>query len=169
MRSKVKPLSTFRKFSVSVLLSALCSCMTDTQHLTFLPIGNDGWTHADTLNYDIAPLDGIANSGISVLLHTEGYAYGNIALGITIRQDTSLVYHEQRSFLLDRTNSKSGIGRRYDYTLPIGNVTLNDTLPTTITLTQQLDQPALTGIREIGIRMSKPLPKPGEAIWKVEW
>lgn len=169
MRNKAKFHSTLCKFSVSVLLTALYSCMADTQHLAFLPIGNDGWAHADTLTYTIAPQEGYTYGGISLLLHTEGYTYENIALGVTIRQDTTLLYHEQRSYRLDRSAPKSGIGRRCDYTLPIGNVTLCDTLPTTIILTQQIDQPVLTGIREVGISMSKPLPKPGEAVWKVEW
>lgn len=154
---------------LSVMIANLCSCIADTRHLSFLSIGKDGWAYTDTLTYTIAPLNHVEKSGLSLLLHTEGYAYENIAFDITIYQDTILIYHEQRSYLLEPNLVQSGIGRRYDYTLPISNITLCDTLPTTITIAQQLDQPILTGIREVGIHISEPLRQPGEAVWKVKW
>ena len=167
MRSKAKRI--WHTLSVSALTAALCGCMADTRHLAFLPIGHDGWAHDDTLSYTIAPLAGVEHSGLSLLLQTEGYDYTNIALDITVSQDSTLLLHEQRSYLLDHNLPKHGIGRRNDYTLPVGNITLCDTLPTTITLTHHLAQPQLTGIRSIGIRISKPIPKPGEPVWKVKW
>ena len=153
----------------SALLTALCSCMNDTKHLAFAPIGLDGWGHTDTLTYTIAPMTGMHKGGVYLLLHTEGYDYANIALDICIHQDTVMLYHEQRSYLLAQCESKNGIGHRCDYTLPVGNIELCDTLPTTITLTQALDQPTLTGIREIGIRMTAPMRLPGDPVWRFHW
>lgn len=155
--------------SVSGLLAALCGCMSDTRHLSFVSIEHDSWTQTDTLTYTIAPMAGAGRSGIFLLLHTEGYEYGNIAFDITIKQDTTLLYHEQRSYLLENNRPKDGIGDRCDYTLPVGNFILCDTLPTTITLTGQLNQPILTGIREIGIRIASPMREPDEPIWRVNW
>lgn len=166
MRSKAK---TWCILSVSALIAALCSCMADTRHLAFTSIGHDGWTHNDTLTYTIAPLPGVEQGGISLLLHTEGYDYENIAINVTIRQDTILRYSKLHTYLLPHNQPENGIGRRCDYTLPVGNIALCDTLPTTITLTHHLDQPTLTGIREVGIRLSAPLRQPGEPVWEVDW
>ena len=169
MKSKAKAHKILLLLSVSTLLAALCSCIGDTRFLAFIPMGQDGWAHTDTLSYTAKPLGNVKRCGISLLLHTEGYAYENIAIGITVQQDTTLIYHEQRHYLLKYQNPKKGIGRRCDYTLPIGNMELCDTLPTTITITQQLSQPSLTGIREVGICISSPLHQPGEPVWKVDW
>ena len=154
---------------VSVLVATLCSCMADTRYLTFAPIGADGWACTDTLTYSIPPLAGVEQGGVFLLLHTDGYRYGNIAVEISICQDTSLLYHEQRSYVLGYDEAKSGIGHRSDYLLPVDNITLCDTLPTTITLTQQLDQPVLLGIREVGIRISGAIRQPDEPVWKADW
>lgn len=166
-KSKLSLLSTV--LSVSGLLAALCGCMSDTRHLSFVSIEYDSWAQTDTLTYTIAPMAGEGRSGISLLLHTEGYEYGNIAFDITIRQDTTLIYHELRNYLLGNNSTNKGIGYRSDYTLPVGNFILCDTLPTTITLTGQLNQPILTGIREIGIRIASPMREPDEPIWRVNW
>ena len=154
---------------VSAMLTALCSCMNDTRHLAFASIGGDGWGRTDTLTYTIAPLTGMNKGGVHLLLHTEGYEYGNIALDISVQQDTALLYHEQRSFLLDENLAKRGIGRRCDYTLPVGNITFCDTLPATIVLIQKLDQPILFGIREVGVRIASPMRLLGEPVWRVNW
>ena len=154
---------------VSAMLIALCSCMKDMKHLSFVSIGHDGWAHSDTLNYTIEPLKGTSKCGVYLLLHTEGYAYSNIAFDICIQQDTVQVYHEQCSYLLAQNESKKGIGRRYDYTLPIGNIVLCDTLPTVITLTQRLDQPMLYGIRDMGICVTSPIRLPEEPVWLMNW
>ena len=142
--------------------------MDDVRSLTFNPIPAEGWHHADTLTYTIAPLDIQGKSGISVLLHTEDYAYANIALDIAIAQDT-LLYSQRQEFTLDQCTPSKGIGRRYDYTLTITNIALCDTLPTTITLTHQLDTSPLCGIREVGIRINHLVHMPGEVVWKVDW
>lgn len=169
MRSKAKTQKILHILSVSTLLTALCSCIDDTRYINFISIKQGGWSHTDTLTYIVDPLSNVERCGISLLLHTEGYAYENIAFTITIKQDTTLLYHEQRSYLLKQHDPQNGIGRRCDYTLPIGNIYLCDTLPATITITQQLDQPSLRGIREVGTRISSPLRQPGEPVWKVDW
>lgn len=166
-KSKLSLLSTV--LSVSGLLASLCGCMSDTRHLSFVSIEHDSWTQTDTLTYTIAPMAGAGRSGIFLLLHTEGYEYGNIAFDITIKQDTTLLYHERRSYLLESSRPHKGIGDRCDYTLPVGNFTLCDTLPTTITLTCQLDQPILTGIREVGIHIATAMSDPGDPVWHVNW
>ena len=169
MSSRVKATVLNISLSVSVLLATLCACMADTRYIAFAPVGADGWASADTLTYSIAPLAGVEQGGVYLLLHTEGYRYGNIAVEVSIRQDTSLLYHEQHSYLLSSDEAKSGIGHRFDYVLPVANVTLCDTLPTAITLIHQLDQPLLSGIREVGIRIGDLVRQPGEPVWKVDW
>lgn len=154
---------------VSLLCATLCSCMTDTRHLAFIPIENYGWVRTDTLTFTFAPPNDMKQGGISLLLHTEDYSYENIALNITIRQDSSLLYHQQRTYLLDHSLPKKGIGHRCDYTLPVGNITFCDTLPVTLILTQCLDQFTLKGIREVGIRISPPMRQPGEPVWQADW
>ena len=154
---------------VSSVFTLLCSCMPDTRSLTFAPISADGWARTDTLICTIPPLEDAKESGVSLLLQTEGYAYANISLGITIWQDSSLLYNEQQDFLLSENNPKPGVGRRCDYTLPIENFVLCDTLPTIVALTQQFDLPVLTGIRRVGVRVGSPIRKSGEPIWRVAW
>ena len=148
---------------------ALSSCMADTQQLAFAHLEGEGWVRTDTLSYTLEPMSGVTESGISILLHTEKYEYGNIAFDITIMQDSALLYHKQHDYLLEECRPQKGIGHRNDYTLPVGNVTLCDTLPTIVTLTQQLDHPHLNGIRKVGIRVSAPMSKPGEPVWKANW
>ena len=155
--------------AVSFVLTFLCGCMPDTKSIAFAPIDTDGWARTDTLMYTIAPLEGEKRSGISLLLHTEGYAYANLSLDITIQQDSCLLYNEQRHYLLCENSPKPGIGRRCDYILPIDNFTLCDTLPTIVTLTQQLDVPSLAGIQRVGVHVGRPIRKPGEPIWRVDW
>lgn len=167
MKNRVK--TTLRKLCLTAIIAALCSCMADTRHLDFIAIGHHGWTHDDTLVYTIPPMEGIGEWGLQVLLHTEGYGYKNISLAITVKQDSAMLYNEQRSYLLDHNIPKSGLGHRCDYTLPVANITANDTLHTTVTLTQCLDQPALKGIREVGIRIGAPLRRAGEPVWKADW
>lgn len=168
MKNKTKAL---HPLIVSVLLTALCSCMADTQcvNTTFIPISQKGWKQTDTLEYTISPVKNANNCGISLLLHTEGYNYENIAFDITIQQDTILIYHEQCDYLLCENLPTEGFGRRCDYTLPVGNFTLCDTLPTTIMLIQRINQPLLKGVREIGVHISAPIRLPGEVIWNVDW
>ena len=168
MRSKTKALYLL---SVSVLLAVLFSCKADTQciHTTFIPISQKGWMQCDTLKYAMPPLKNTNNCDFSLLLHAEGYNYGNIALDITIQQDTTLVYHELRDYLLCENLPAEGFGRRCDYTLPVGNFVLCDTLPTIITLVHRIDQPMLKGVREVGVRVSAPIRQHGGVIWRVDW
>lgn len=143
--------------------------MNETRHIAFSSINCDGWAHTDTLTYTIEPVNGVERSGISLLLATEGYGYGNIAVNITVKQDTIPLYHELRNYILEQSHRQRGIGHRNDYTLPVGNVTLCDTLPTTIIITHQLNQPLLTGIRGVGIHVTAPMRQPGEPVWHVNW
>ena len=167
MPRKNSPLAIGALLIVSFMLTVLCGCMSDTKSITFASISTDGWARTDTLVYTIVPLEDGKRSGVSLLLHTEGYAYANISLGITIQQDSFLLYSEQRNFLLCENSPKPSIGRRCDYTLPIENFALCDT--TIITLTQQLDVPLLTGIRRVGVHVGSPIREPGEPIWRVDW
>jgi len=154
---------------MSALTAALCSCMADTRHLDFISIGSNGWKHTDTLTYTIPPLREIGDCGFSLLLHTDNYPYENVALDVTIRQDTTLLLHKEQNFLLDHNPAKRGIGHRCDYTLFIDNIALCDTLPATVTLVQQLVQDTLMGIREVGIRIGAPLYQSNGPEWRVDW
>lgn len=176
MKGKSRTRTLCLTLCVTILQVVLYGCMADTKHLVFASVNHSGWAHTDTLTYTITPLlknnattPNGCKSGISLLLHTQAYKYNNIALDITIRQDTCLLYHELRNYQLDNCQAKGGIGLRCDYTLPVDNITLCDTLPTTITLTQQLDQPLLLGIHKVGILIGAPTRKPGEPIWRVDW
>lgn len=166
MRSKA---NTSCLLLVAVLLAALCSCMDDARHLAFTVLKTKEWGQGDTLSYIIPPLEGTGCCGISLLLHTDGYEYENIAIDITIRQDSMLCYHDQRSYQLSADEPKEGIARRCYYTLPIDNVELCDTLPTVVTLTHQLDQPVLKGVDKVGVRIGKRMRQPGEVVWQVDW
>ena len=147
----------------------LCGCMADTKHLSFNTVAQEGWSQADTLCCSIPPLRGVSKGGMSLLLQTEGYAYENIALDIVIQQDTTLLYHELRTYLLSYCLPKPGIGNQCYYTLPVGNISFCDTLPTTVTLVQQLDQPILQGIQKVGVRIGAPISEPGAPVWRVDW
>lgn len=161
-RSKIKILTLLS------ILTVLTGCMDNIHYLIFKSVDTAGWSRCDTLIYTIPPIERHSQIGISVLLNTEAYPYQNIAFDITIAQDT-LLYHEQQEYTLSQCTPKSGIGGRCDYTLPITNITLCDTLPTTLTLIHQLEQPTLKGIREVGISVGALIPKPGDVIWQIEW
>ena len=166
-RSKRSALAIF--ISVSALFTMLCSCIADTKYIAFTSIAQEGWLQGDTLCYTIPSLGGVGRGSVSLLLQTEGYAYENIALGITIQQDTTLLYHEERSYLLSNSQPKHGIGNQCSYTLSLGNVSFCDTLPTTITLVHHLDLPLLAGIRKVGVRLGTPVSEPGAPVWRVDW
>lgn len=154
---------------VSALLSMLCSCMGDIRYLAYTTIEYDDWADTDTLTYIINPMSNPEKGGLSLLLHTEKYEYTNIALHITVKQDSTLLYCNQHNYLLKDHAPKHNFGCWYSYTLPVSNITLSDTLPTTITITHQLNQPILTGIRRVGISITTPLRQPGEPVWRVNW
>lgn len=150
--------------------------MGDAKHLVFSPIMPDGWSAADTLHYALVPVPKcqplsatVYNEyGMSVLLHTENYVYRNIALRVIVEQD-SLLYDAHHAFMLDECDPIQGIGQRYDYTLPIANITYNDTLPLTILLQHDMDTICLPGIRSVGVRIGARNRMPGEVVWKVDW
>ena len=152
-----------------LLIATFCSCMGDIRHIAFVPIDAEGWSITDTLVITIAPLNDVDKCGLSLLLHTDKYEYANIAFDISVSQDSIPLYHEQHSYLLENSLSEHGIGRHCEYILPVDNVVLCDTLPTTITLVQQLNQPLLAGIHRMGVRVSSPLRQPGEPVWRVNW
>lgn len=143
--------------------------MADTRHLAFVSIAQEGWAQADTLNYTISPLAGVGECGISLVIQTESYAYENIAVVVGISQDSVLLYHKQHHYKLADGDPKNGIGHHCEYIFPVGNVTLCDTMPTTITLTHQLCEPLLVGISKVGVRIEKPLRRPGEVEWMLDW
>ena len=166
MRSKA---NTSCLLLVAVLLAALCSCINDAQHLAFTILKTKEWGQGDTLSYIIPPLEGAGCCGVSLLLYTDGYEYENIAVDVTIRQDSMLRYHDLRSYLLSEDDPKEGVARRCYYTLPIDDVELCDTLPTVVTLTHQLDQPVLKGVDKVGVCIGKRMRQPGEVVWRVNW
>ena len=106
--------------------------------------------------------------GVSVLLHTEEYAYKNIAFHITIKQDSTL-HDKQYAFMLSEGKQLKGIGRRRDYTFPIGNIVYNDTLPLMIDLQHSMDTPLLHGIHSVGILIGERNREPDEVVWQVQW
>ena len=150
------------------LLTTLGGCMDNIHYLTFNSVDSNGWNRCDTQAYTIPPIKGYPQIGISVLINTENYPYKNIALDIAISQDT-ILYHEQQEFTLTQCSPLLGFGRRCNYTLPITNITLCDTLSTHLILISQLEQPILTGIRQIGVSASSLIHKSGDTIWQVEW
>lgn len=166
MRSRTKAL---HKLLVASVLLALCSCMADTRHLAFVSVAQEGWAQTDTLNYSVAPLVGVGECGISLVVQTENYAYENIAIAVAISQDSTLLYHQRHYYNLEEGAPKNGIGRRCEYTFPMGNVTLCDTMATTIALTHQLCDSLLMGISKVGIRIEKPLHQSGEVEWMFDW
>lgn len=166
MRSKAKALRTLL---VSGLLAGLCGCMADTRFMAFVSLGQKGWTYSDTLNYVIPPLRGAGECGVSILLRTEGYGYGNIAVVVDAYQDSAQLYHKLHHYLLGGTLSVEGIGRRCDYTLPVSNLVLCDTLPTTITLVHRMEQTTLMGVREVGVRIGALVDESGKESWRVIW
>ena len=166
MRSRAKALHTF---FVLGLIAGLCSCMADTRFVTFVPIGQKGWVCSDTLRCMIPPLRGVGGCRVSLLFHTEGYGYENFAVDVDICQDSVQLYRKQHHYLLGEIPSAKGIGRRCDYTLPVSNLVLCDTLPTTVTLVHQMELPALMGIREVGVCIGEPMHESAEEVWRVVW
>ena len=103
-----------------------------------------------------------------MLLHTEEYAYKNIAFHITIKQDSTL-HDKQYAFMLSEGKQLKGIGRRRDYTFPIGNIVYNDTLPLMIDLQHSMDTPLLHDIHSVGILIGECNREPDEVVWQVQW
>jgi hypothetical protein len=150
--------------------------MGDATHLVFSSIAPEGWDAADTLRYTMMPAPrlqpllpaGNNAYGMSVLFHTDKYTYSNIAFRVVVEQD-SLLYDAHHTFMLDECVSIQGIGQRYDYTLPIANITYNDTLPLAVSLLHDMDTICLPGIRSVGVRIGACHRMPGEVVWQVNW
>ena len=161
---------------VCLIPALLCGCMGNTAHLAFTTISAEGWADTDTLHYTLVPPPEIRSSyepkntecGVSILLHTEGYTYENIAFHITIEQD-SMLYTKQHACALSEGDPVRGIGWCYDYSFPIGNIVYNDTLPLTIALRHCMESSPLQGIRSIGVRIGERHREPGEVVWQVQW
>jgi len=107
--------------------------------------------------------------GFELLLHTENYRYANIGFHLSIEQDSIVLYSDSIHTMLGESNPTRGIARRCDYTIPITNLTLCDSMHTTIRVTHLMSEHTLKGIREIGIRIGSPVRRPGEVVWQVEW
>ena len=123
----------------------------------------------DTLAYSVDTLDVNGSYGMKLLLHTDSYPYTNIALNIIVKQDTMILLDTVASYNLTEEIAMKGVGHRNDYILPIGNVTLCDTLPTTIHLTHRMTDTLLCGIRNVGIEIGEPVGGTNEIVWQVEW
>ena len=167
-----RPLASVR-WCVWLVGLLLHGCMGDTSQLAFIPVSAEGWAAGDTLHCTLEPslLAQPARGGergVYVLLHTDGYAYRNLALCIGIEQDT-LLCDTVRTYWLDECAMTRKIGSCCEYTLPVGNVAVNDTLPLNITLQHRMDTLRLAGIRAIGIRVASHIAQPGEVVWHVDW
>ena len=98
MKNKDKALQLTRKMLVVILMAMLYGCLSETHHLGFVSVGQEGWTSTDTISYVVPPLGTCEKHGVALLLLTEGYEYANIALDVTIKQDSVSLYHEQSNF-----------------------------------------------------------------------
>lgn len=143
--------------------------MSDTRYMSFIPT-SDGWGMKDTLVVITDTLEKTKQeSGIELLLRTEGYDYANLAAHIRISQGTAVLYDETINADLKESSPVKGIGRRTDYSIPITNLSLSDTTHTTIEIAQMMSDTLLMGIREMGIRIGSPVRHPDEVEWQVEW
>lgn len=169
MKRKTKPFSLHKTILALLMLPAFGSCMGDVSYMAFRTIASGRWSQTDTLTCLDDTLDINGMHGMQLLLHTEDYPYANIALNIVIKQDTMLLLDTITTYDLTAESCVHGPGLRSDYTLPVGNVTFCDTLPTTIQLTHQMTDASLRGVREVGIRIGAPIGLPKETVWRVEW
>ena len=151
------------------LATALCGCMKDTRQLTFATTEPDGWAAGDTLTLAIDTLTRTGTHGVELLLHTDGYAYTNLALHVSMVQDTTVLYDEQLTIDLKQMKQASGIAQRCDYVVPLANMELSDTTHTTVNVYHRMSDTLLCGIGRIGIRIGSPARRPGEVVWQVEW
>lgn len=163
-----KHLSSFKHLSAWGISSLLCCCIGETTHLEFAPIASEGWAYTDTLCYTMTPATEAGERGVSVLLRTDNYIYQNLALHVTIAQDT-LLHDMRHTYKLDECSPSRGIGLRCDYTLPIGNIVFNDSTLIIIALQHRMDTTTLPGIHAVGIHCRPHIPEPGEVIWQVKW
>ena len=169
MKRKTKPLALYKTLLTLLMLTALSSCMSDVNYTAFRTIDSSKWGQTDTLTYQADTLKMSGMHGVQLLLHTEEYPYANIALNIVIKQDTTLLFDTVAIYDLTAETRTHSFGYRNDYTLSVGNITLCDTLPTTIQLTHQMTDSQLRGIREVGILIGAPIGLPKETVWRVEW
>ena len=169
MKRQNKPHSLHKTILTLLMLSALSSCMSDVSYTAFRTIDSSKWSQTDTLIYQTDTLEMSGMRGVQLLLHTEEYPYTNIALNIVIKQNTTLLLDTVALYDLTTEAKTHTFGCRNDYTLSVGNITLCDTLPTTIQLTHQMTDSTLRGIREAGILIGDPIGLPKETVWRVEW
>ena len=151
------------------MLAALCSCMGNAGYMAFRPVTGKGWRSVDTLTYRVDTLDRGGSYGMRLLLHTDGYPYENIAMNIVVKQDTTTLLDTVASYDLTEEPATKGLGHRNDYILPVGNVTLCDTLPATVHVAHRMADTLLAGIREVGIGIEEPIRRSDETVWRVEW
>ena len=163
-------LNSWRRGIATLLgIAALCSCMGDTRQLSFATPNATGWAMGDTLTWVIDTLKAKGESGIELLLQTDGYTYSNIALHICLMQDSTILYNAPMNIALSEATPTHGLAQRCDYTVPIGNIDLTDSTHTTIRMVHQMSDTLLKGISRIGFRIGSPARRPGEVVWQVEW
>ena len=163
-------LKTYKALVVTLFTVALCSCIEKGTHsLSFATIPPEGWEANDTLTFIADTLPRSTMKGFELLLHTENYRYANIGFHLSIEQDSIVLYSDSIHTMLEESNPARGIARRCDYTIPITNLTLCDSMHTTVRVTHLMSEHTLKGIREIGIRIGSPVRHPGEVVWQVEW
>ena len=169
MKRQNKPHSLHKTILTLLMLSALSSCMSDVDYMAFRTIASSRWSQTDTLTCldDTLAING--KHGVQLLFHTEDYPYANIALNVVVKQNTTLLLDTLATYDLTSEACTHTLGSRRDYTLPVGNITFCDTLPTSIQLTHHMTDSSLKGVREVGIKIGAPVGLPKETVWRVEW
>lgn len=142
-------------------------CRKELGQSVYCSIPPKGWSKTDTLQWELIPPPSYAeqDATLSLQLRTDNYPYANIAIEYYVYSDTALLLSGNHQFILsDPTNtSKYSFGRRYDYTLPIGDICGTDTV--TIAIRHLMADEFLPGIHEAGINI-KHLQT---TQWKVKW
>lgn len=169
MKRRINPLALCKTLLTLLMLTVFSSCMSDVSYTAFRTIDSGRWGQTDTLSYQADTLKMSGMHGVQLLLHTEGYPYANIALSIVIEQDTTLLLDTIAVYDLASEARTHRFGHLNDYTLSVGNITLCDTLPTTMHLTHKMIDNQLRGIREVGVQIGAPIGLSNETVWRVKW
>lgn len=141
----------------------LAACQNDTAYHSYKPIPTNGWGKSDTLAYTLPASIPAGNYEVKIgIRYQEAYPYRNLWLGISHpAQDTSAcVTDTLQLFLADETGRKTGNGLcglyqcelDYQTSLPIRT----EGSAYTFRIVHIMTDNPLTGINDIGIRISKP-------------
>lgn len=151
------------------MLAALSSCMGNVSYMAFRTIDPKGWSQMDTLSYPVDSLECHGSYGIHLLLHTEEYPYTNLALNITVKQDSVLLLDTVARYDLNTSSAVRSVPHRSDYVFPLCEVELCDTSSMEVYISHLMKDSHLKGLREVGIRLELPMRKLQEPEWRVSW